>query len=63
MIHEGLQMHLETVKDGANGQACHGPSTERTSGRWPLERVLFLLAGTMTGLSALLAALAAPVSR
>lgn len=27
---------------------------------WPLERVLFLLAGTMTGLSALLAALVSP---
>lgn len=28
--------------------------------RWPLERILFLLAGTMTGLSALLAALVSP---
>lgn len=28
--------------------------------RWPLERVLFLLAGTMTLLSALLAALVSP---
>ena len=28
--------------------------------RWPLERVLFLLAGVMTGLSALLAALVSP---
>jgi hypothetical protein len=27
---------------------------------WPLERVLFLLAGTMTGLSALLAATVSP---
>lgn len=27
---------------------------------WPLERVLFLMAGTMTGLSALLAALVSP---
>jgi hypothetical protein len=27
---------------------------------WPLERVLFLLAGTMTGLSALLAAVVSP---
>jgi hypothetical protein len=35
----------------------------RRSGRersWPLERVLFLMAGTMTGLSALLAALISP---
>lgn len=28
--------------------------------RWPLERILFLLAGTMTGLSALLAAIVSP---
>ncbi len=28
--------------------------------RWPLERILFLMAGTMTGLSALLAALVSP---
>jgi hypothetical protein len=28
--------------------------------RWPLERVLFLMAGTMTGLSALLAATVSP---
>jgi hypothetical protein len=29
-------------------------------GAWPLERILFLLAGTMTGLSAVLAALVSP---
>lgn len=28
--------------------------------RWPLERILFLMAGTMTGLSALLSALVSP---
>ena len=28
--------------------------------RWPLERVLFAMAGTMTGLSALLAAVVSP---
>ena len=33
----------------------------RTSRRaWPLERVLFLMAGTMTGISALLSALVSP---
>jgi hypothetical protein len=32
------------------------PSTTQ----WPLERVLFLMAGTMTGLSALLSALVSP---
>lgn len=29
-------------------------------GRWPLERVLFLMAGTMTALSALLSAFVSP---
>jgi hypothetical protein len=29
-------------------------------GTWPLERVLFLMAGTMTGLSAVLAAAVSP---
>ncbi len=33
-------------------------TTERPS--WPLERILFLMAGTMTGLSALLSALVSP---
>ncbi|MGZ5311097.1 MAG: DUF2892 domain-containing protein [Solirubrobacterales bacterium] len=43
--------------------ATHLTSTDTTSRRsrpWPLERVLFLLAGTMTGLSALLAAVVSP---
>ena len=35
------------------------PSSSHTPA-WPLERVLFLLAGTMTGLSALLSALVSP---
>ncbi len=30
------------------------------STNWPLERILFLMAGTMTGLSALLSALVSP---
>lgn len=34
--------------------------TRATRGRWPLERVLFALAGTMTLLSALLAATVSP---
>ncbi|HKT82846.1 MAG TPA: DUF2892 domain-containing protein [Solirubrobacterales bacterium] len=43
-----------------------GPAKTRESGpaetrrRWPLERVLFLLAGTMTLLSVLLAAVVSP---
>jgi hypothetical protein len=36
------------------------PIGRATSQRWPLERVLFLMAGTMTGLSALLAAVVSP---
>jgi hypothetical protein len=44
-------------------------STERTSAetpsearaRWPLERVLFLMAGTMTALSVVLAVLVSPL--
>lgn len=43
--------------------ATHLTSTHTTRDRsrpWPLERVLFLLAGTMTGLSALLAAVVSP---
>jgi hypothetical protein len=31
-----------------------------STGTWPLERVLFLMAGTMTGLSAVLAAAVSP---
>jgi hypothetical protein len=45
-------------RNGASGEragsASQGPA------RWPLERVLFLIAGTMTGLSAVLAALVSP---
>lgn len=33
---------------------------EAAPARWPLERILFLMAGTMTGLSALLSALVSP---
>ena len=35
-------------------------TTARKRTQWPLERVLFLMAGTMTGLSALLSALVSP---
>jgi len=43
--------------------ACATPSSSRSgasTSRWPLERVLFALAGSMTLLSALLAALVSP---
>jgi hypothetical protein len=36
------------------------PRSTRPATRWPLERVLFAMAGTMTLLSALLAALISP---
>lgn len=36
------------------------PASCAASSSWPLERVLFLMAGTMTGLSALLSALISP---
>jgi hypothetical protein len=38
------------------------PASARSSGgtAWPLERVLFLMAGTMTGISALLSAIVSP---
>jgi hypothetical protein len=39
------------------------PATEsrpEPKAKWPLERVLFLMAGTMTGLSAVLAAVVSP---
>jgi hypothetical protein len=37
-----------------------GPARAYEPRPWPLERVLFLMAGTMTGLSALLAVLVSP---
>ncbi len=36
------------------------PAAPVATNAWPLERVLFALAGTMTGLSALLSALVSP---
>lgn len=36
------------------------PPLRASSRGWPLERILFALAGTMTGLSALLSALVSP---
>jgi hypothetical protein len=43
----------------ASPLARRTPSS-RVASNWPLERVLFLLAGTMTGLSAALSALVSP---
>ncbi len=48
-------MNATALHEGAAAQA----PPERAQA-WPLERILFLLAGTMTGLSALLAALVSP---
>lgn len=41
-------------------QAAAGGIASRNSSAWPLERVLFAMAGTMTLLSALLAATVSP---
>lgn len=48
-------MNATALPDGAAAQA-----PPRRASAWPLERILFLLAGTMTGLSALLAAIVSP---
>ena len=40
--------------------AVPAPPASRAASAWPLERILFALAGTMTGLSALLAVLVSP---
>jgi hypothetical protein len=36
------------------------PSIRTAAPTWPLERILFLMAGTMTGLSAVLSAVVSP---
>ncbi len=36
------------------------PAVQATSRGWPLERILFAMAGTMTGLSVLLSAFVSP---
>ena len=43
-----------------SSQPVSSASAARTNASWPLERVLFALAGTMTLLSALLAATVSP---
>jgi hypothetical protein len=48
---------MNTTMAAAQGRS---ERTEVPRGRWPLERVLFLVAGAMTGLSALLAAFVSP---
>ena len=40
--------------------ANQAPTAQRSDASWPLERVLFLMAGTMTGLSAVLSAIVSP---
>lgn len=39
---------------------ARGTRSSRAASNWPLERVLFLMAGTMTGVSAALSALVSP---
>jgi len=40
--------------------ASRSSAASDTPSRWPLERILFLMAGTMTGLSAILSAVVSP---
>ena len=49
-----------TSAASASSLARETPASHAASSSWPLERVLFLLAGTMTGLSAVLSALVSP---
>lgn len=51
---------MSSVAHATSTAAPASTSAPASSRGWPLERVLFLLAGTMTGLSALLAALVSP---
>ena len=48
---------MEATITAAKDRTARGGEARRS---WPLERVLFLMAGTMTGLSAILAALVSP---
>jgi fatty acid desaturase len=43
-----------------NLSSAAGQSSARSRRDWPLERILFLMAGTMTALSAILTALVSP---
>jgi hypothetical protein len=40
--------------------SSHAPTSRSTTTSWPLERILFTMAGTVTLVSALLAALVSP---
>jgi hypothetical protein len=57
MVEIGGNSMSATVADTRNRTGAMGATGRRS---WPLERVLFLMAGTMTGVSALLAALVSP---
>ena len=49
-----------TTRGDAAGRAGATPSADARANRWPLERALFALAGTMTLLSVALALLVSP---
>jgi hypothetical protein len=49
-----IELRTRVPRHSTTEPARHQPN------RWPLERVLFLLAGTMTGISAILSALVSP---
>jgi hypothetical protein len=51
---------MSTATPISNAPASAAEDRAAPLGNWPLERILFLMAGTMTGLSAILSALVSP---
>jgi hypothetical protein len=51
---------MPTVAAPRTPASSAGSDPQGPVGRWPLERILFLMAGTMVGLSAVLSALVSP---
>jgi hypothetical protein len=51
---------MPTVAAPRTPATSPGPTSREPAGRWPLERILFLMAGAMVGLSAVLSALVSP---
>jgi hypothetical protein len=51
---------MSTATPTSSAPASAAEDSAAPLGNWPLERILFLMAGTMTAFSALLAALVSP---
>lgn len=51
---------MSTLASTRSPQPRAGLTSQGPARPWPLERILFLMAGTMTGLSAVLSALVTP---